>query len=405
LSQQRQIVLEYGAVLDAASRIEGMALDAGQLPHPKETIRQAVLALLQASTKPEQSQLLNVMLLRLADFQHGVGGAPVALNDTGPQGKVWRDRVEEERRGLASDLLAQTYAPASEPGTNTGRLDQLLPSTANLPQQERESMVSALEDADRTLAGGTSRSDRSRLAMAEALQRADLSLSSHAERVLTEYGQVLRAHSPFENAIVLDTDLLPHPKPAIGAAIVKSLSESDDPSEQEFLKSAFVKLADFQEGVGSDPVPSTSAPWSERLAEERQALATALSDAGYPLGDDAAADAERVLMAYGKTLQELETPEDWGAVDVSQLPHPKPVIHDAILRLLESSDDPQDHPFLQVAFLRLAHFQDGVGANPVAMEAEDSDGAAWGERVEGEKVTRTEALAAAGHPFEPDAPE
>lgn len=390
MDRQRKVVLDYGAALDAASRVAEMAHDTGALPHPKETIRAALLDVLESSSRPEQRQLLNVMLLRLADFQPGVGDPPVPLHEPAPDGTPWAQRVERERRELAADLLRLRFAmpDGGMSGGDAGaRIDSLLPEGADLQGGDRGTMLAALQEADRTLAGGTSRRARENHSMAVALQAADMSLTRHAEQVLTEYGRVLEAHAPAENGIVVDVTLLPHPKTTIRAALLKSLQESEDPDECEFLKSAFIKMADFQEGVGEQPAPLASADWTERVTRERRSLAVALDEAGFPISGGDRGQAERVLAEYGAVLETLAAP-DAPSVDASQLPHPKSAIDDAILELIGAADDPRDRHVLKIAFIRLAQFQE-PGADAA--------------RVEAEMRERTEALAAAGHPLD-DAP-
>ena len=50
-----------------------------------------------------------------------------------------------------------------------------------------------------------------------------------------------------------DASELPFPKPAIKAALVFAIKESDDPTIREQLKAAYVMLADWQDGIGPGP--------------------------------------------------------------------------------------------------------------------------------------------------------
>lgn len=60
-------------------------------------------------------------------------------------------------------------------------------------------------------------------------------------------------------------------------------------------------------------------------------------------------------------------------LDVSELPLPKPVMKQAIKILLKVSADPNQREALEVAFLSLANFQDGVGKKPINLMIAPSD--------------------------------
>ena len=55
-------------------------MDARNLPHPKQLIKQALIVALQSTTDPQKREQCKVGLFYLVDWQEGVGDAPVGLD-------------------------------------------------------------------------------------------------------------------------------------------------------------------------------------------------------------------------------------------------------------------------------------------------------------------------------------
>ena len=74
-----------------------------------------------------------------------------------------------------------------------------------------------------------------------------------AQKIIQDYGAVLASADPAPDRIA-DVRVLPHPKKHIKEAICLALRAIDDPKIKEHLKFAYISLADWQEGVGSEQV-------------------------------------------------------------------------------------------------------------------------------------------------------
>ena len=69
------VVQSYGKLLNAANSAgESEVLDAGDLPHPKDTIKQSLMTVLQSVQNAEEKQSLASAYALLAKFQD-LGGA------------------------------------------------------------------------------------------------------------------------------------------------------------------------------------------------------------------------------------------------------------------------------------------------------------------------------------------
>ena len=123
---------------------------------------------------------------------------------------------------------------------------------------------------------------------ARALHEAGHPLSEspleQAQQVLSAYGKDLDTFQPRERGVVVDASRLSHPKATIKASILRLLDASEDPSQSALLESAFVKLADFQHGVGESPA-ALSAPDNRALSAavdaERRTLFAVLKQGGH----------------------------------------------------------------------------------------------------------------------------
>ncbi|MFI4869434.1 MAG: hypothetical protein ACHQDD_08795 [Steroidobacterales bacterium] len=67
--------------------------------------------------------------------------------------------------------------------------------------------------------------------------------------IVSAYADALRA----KHSIAADASSLPYPKKRIKRAILFVLATSSDPAAREQLRSAYVSLADWQEGIGPGP--------------------------------------------------------------------------------------------------------------------------------------------------------
>jgi len=67
--------------------------------------------------------------------------------------------------------------------------------------------------------------------------------------IIEDYGEVLECSAP-SSGCVADVSKLPFPKGTIKAAIITALNHIDDEQMKQHLKTAYIALADWQEGVG-----------------------------------------------------------------------------------------------------------------------------------------------------------
>ncbi|SPE27218.1 hypothetical protein SBBP1_400006 [Burkholderiales bacterium] len=98
---------------------------------------------------------------------------------------------------------------------------------------------------------------------------------THAVKIVQDYGAVMRWKRSAAQGCIADVQGLPHPKERIKQALALLLGASDDPQFREQLKSSYLLLADWQEGVGHEMVglrPETDA--NGRAAEDREAPAS-----------------------------------------------------------------------------------------------------------------------------------
>ena len=90
------------------------------------------------------------------------------------------------------------------------------------------------------------------------LLKAIRSKSTHSEAreselIINAYGKTLEHLAPVPGTIA-DESKLPFPKSGIKQAILYALKVSQQPTQKQVLKAAYLKLADFQPGVGSKNV-------------------------------------------------------------------------------------------------------------------------------------------------------
>jgi hypothetical protein len=80
-------------------------------------------------------------------------------------------------------------------------------------------------------------------------------LAAGVEKIVKDYGAALESRK----SQLVDASELPHPKPVIKRAMIAAISITQDAKMREALKSSFVLLADWQEGVGPGPHPFEAA--------------------------------------------------------------------------------------------------------------------------------------------------
>ena len=70
-----------------------------------------------------------------------------------------------------------------------------------------------------------------------------------AEKIVHDYGTAMASRQSMNGGCIADIRRLPHPKARVKDAIVFLLRLTDDPQFREQLKSSYILLADWQEGV------------------------------------------------------------------------------------------------------------------------------------------------------------
>ena len=129
----------------------------------------------------------------------------------------------------------------------------------------------------------------------------DSSMSvEYATKIAGAYGNILENNAPVPGTFA-DTSKLPYPKPIIKQALTLLLSSNTDMQINEHIKTAYLLLADWQEGIGptnvglditsmdisADPVQLAGKiasqdndieKWQTIANEERQRLKTELDN-------------------------------------------------------------------------------------------------------------------------------
>ncbi|MAF67165.1 MAG: hypothetical protein CMJ84_16100 [Planctomycetes bacterium] len=101
-------VQAFGGVLESLSLDGETVFAASLLPLSKAEIRAGVFGMLKTVTAPKDITNLTNAAVLLAYFQDGVGSDAASLNDLGPDGAPWRERVQREMAELtlAAELMA-----------------------------------------------------------------------------------------------------------------------------------------------------------------------------------------------------------------------------------------------------------------------------------------------------------
>lgn len=74
-------------------------------------------------------------------------------------------------------------------------------------------------------------------------------LLAGVQKIVNDYG----AAQMSRNSTFADASELPYPKPVIKRAMIAVMSITQDAKMRELLKSSYVSLADWQEGIGPGP--------------------------------------------------------------------------------------------------------------------------------------------------------
>jgi hypothetical protein len=95
-------------------------------------------------------------------------------------------------------------------------------------------------------------------------------MTKDIERIVHAYATAISSRK----SLLSDVSELPYPKPVIKAALIVAIAVTKDAPMREQLKSGYVMLADWQEGVGSaDAAKSSSFPdISAKMLAEGRAL-------------------------------------------------------------------------------------------------------------------------------------
>ena len=77
--------------------------------------------------------------------------------------------------------------------------------------------------------------------------------STLAEQIIQVYGNIMELQSPSQGCVA-DTSELPFPKEQIKNAIIFGLESTDNPQIKEALKTGYIQLAAWQDGVGNSHI-------------------------------------------------------------------------------------------------------------------------------------------------------
>ncbi|QYZ66994.1 MAG: hypothetical protein HPY30_13990 [Gammaproteobacteria bacterium (ex Lamellibrachia satsuma)] len=97
--------------------------------------------------------------------------------------------------------------------------------------------------------------------------------SNNIETIVQEYGGVLENSAPAPGC-VSDSKNLPYSKQEIQQALIAALNLSTDPQIKEHLKTGYISLADWQDGVGDSDIGLDVSTLD--MSQDTQALAKAV---------------------------------------------------------------------------------------------------------------------------------
>lgn len=114
-----------------------------------------------------------------------------------------------------------------------------------------------------------------------------------AEAVVRDYALATRRVAAAGHGCITDAAGLPHAKKDIKNALALVLRATDDPTLRERLKSSYLLLADWQDGVGEPIVPARAAgqgagagawaswqAWQPKVLQDERALKAELQQLG-----------------------------------------------------------------------------------------------------------------------------
>jgi len=116
------IIQDYGRIMLHKSPAPFYISDINKLPHPKDTIKQALMMVLSVNGKEQIMDALKIGYMQLANWQEGIGDVDFAIgaidSDEGVKQRIkriisnyeevdeWCALIEEERVMLKSDLVS-----------------------------------------------------------------------------------------------------------------------------------------------------------------------------------------------------------------------------------------------------------------------------------------------------------
>ncbi len=222
--------------------------------------------------------------------------------------------------------------------------------------------------------------------------------------VVQRLGEVVSSNA-LDGSVVLDEELLAHPKSTITSAVTLLL-ESGAGDKADFARLAAPTLAFFQPGVGPDrqsidSVRPDGEPWKviveAEMGEISEGILASSDPASSAMEPDRAIEEANALVAAFDIVQRLgqivsaNGLDGSFVVDTALLAFPKSGIKSAVELLLERGAEDQAE-FARQASPTLAFFQPGVGAGRRSIDTKRLDGRPWKAVVEAEMVTITETL-------------
>jgi hypothetical protein len=123
----------------------------------------------------------------------------------------------------------------------------------------------------------SSTSIATRLEKMEQVSSASEPLQPDFVKIVQDYGAVLMEATP---GVVSDVSNLPHNKQKIKDAIISSLQATNEDSLKQHLKTAYIQLADWQDGVGekSKGLDASSLDMSQDATELAQIVHSQVSE-------------------------------------------------------------------------------------------------------------------------------
>jgi hypothetical protein len=199
------------------------------------------------------------------------------------------------------------------------------------------------------------------------------------ENIVSAYGDTMGRQAP-EPGCVADVNRLPFPKPMIKHAISVCLKSTTDKQRIDALKTGYLLLADWQEGVsetGQEINTLYDRLRKELFDKETAALAQELAEFGFPVKTDWPSKLVRLaatlpvtdtmientkkVISYYRHVLQNEAPDTASIADITALTLPKDIIKGAIITHLRTSEEEAFKSGIRRAYLELAYWQEGVG--------------------------------------------